>query len=109
MSTVPLDDRTQILRVFETNLRNQRYYNWNFSLQRQITSSAYMLEVSRTRRLLLVASSPVVQGSGDEAQTIGFRYTFRRSARGLARSTRSTRASGRPTISPGVAPLSWSR
>jgi HAMP domain-containing protein len=40
-------------------------------LQRQTTSSAYMLDVSRTRRLLLVASSSVVQGSGDEAQTIG--------------------------------------
>src|SRR6185369_4417161 len=40
-------------------------------IQRQTTSSAYMLDVSRSRRLLLVASSPVVQGSGDEAQTIG--------------------------------------
>jgi HAMP domain-containing protein len=40
-------------------------------LERLSTSSAYMLDASRSRRLLLVASAPVVQGSGDEASTIG--------------------------------------
>ena len=42
MSTVPLTDRTQILRVFETGLRNQNYQNWNLSLQRQIAKDAVL-------------------------------------------------------------------
>ena len=42
MSTVPLTDRTQILRVFETGLRNQNYQNWNLSLQRQIARNAVL-------------------------------------------------------------------
>ena len=37
MATVPLTDRTQTLRVFDTGLRNQYYQNWNLSLQREIT------------------------------------------------------------------------
>jgi HAMP domain-containing protein len=41
------------------------------AVQRQVGGSAYMLDVSRSRRLLLVASAPVVQGAGDEAQAIG--------------------------------------
>src|SRR5258708_36036101 len=36
MGTVPLSDRSQTLRVFDTGLRNQIYQNWNASLQRQI-------------------------------------------------------------------------
>ena len=36
MATVPLTDRTQTLRVFDTGLRNQYYQNWNVSLQREI-------------------------------------------------------------------------
>jgi hypothetical protein len=30
MSIVPLTDRTQILRIFETGLRNQNYQNWKY-------------------------------------------------------------------------------
>jgi hypothetical protein len=37
LGTVPLTDRTQTLRVFDTGLRNQYYQNWNFSIQREIT------------------------------------------------------------------------
>jgi hypothetical protein len=42
MATVPLTDRTQTLRVFDTGLRNQYYQNWNFSLQRQITRDSVL-------------------------------------------------------------------
>ena len=42
MSTVPLTDRTQTLRVFETDLRNQLYQNWNLSLQRQLTKDSVL-------------------------------------------------------------------
>ena len=35
LGTVPLTDRTQTLRVFDTGLRNQYYQNWNLSVQRQ--------------------------------------------------------------------------
>ena len=42
MSTVPLTDRTQTLRVFDTNLRNQNYQNWNASLQRQVTKDSVL-------------------------------------------------------------------
>jgi hypothetical protein len=42
MSTVPLTDRTQTLRVFDTNLRNQSYQNWNASIQRQITKDSVL-------------------------------------------------------------------
>ncbi len=42
MSTVPLTDRTQTLRVFDTNLRNQYYQNWNVSLQRQVTKDSVL-------------------------------------------------------------------
>jgi hypothetical protein len=37
LGTVPLTDRTQTLRVFDTGLRNQYYQNWNLSIQRQIS------------------------------------------------------------------------
>jgi hypothetical protein len=42
MATVPLTDRTQTLRVFDTGLRNQYYQNWNISLQRQITKASVL-------------------------------------------------------------------
>ncbi|SPF50593.1 conserved exported hypothetical protein [Candidatus Sulfopaludibacter sp. SbA4] len=42
LATVPLTDRTQTLRVFDTGLRNQYYQNWNFSLQRQITRDSVL-------------------------------------------------------------------
>lgn len=42
MSIVPLTDRTQTLRIFETGLRNQSYQNWNISLQRQITRDSVL-------------------------------------------------------------------
>jgi hypothetical protein len=40
LTTVPLTDRTQTLRVFDTGLRNQYYQNWNVSVQRQITRNS---------------------------------------------------------------------
>ncbi len=42
LATVPLTDRTQTLRVFDTDLRNQYYQNWNISLQRQITKDSVL-------------------------------------------------------------------
>jgi hypothetical protein len=42
LGTVPLTDRTQTLRVFDTGLRNQYYQNWNFSIQRQITKDSIL-------------------------------------------------------------------
>jgi hypothetical protein len=42
MATVPLTDRTQTLRVFDTGLRNQYYQNWNASLQRQLTRNSVL-------------------------------------------------------------------
>ena len=42
MATVPLTDRTQTLRVFDTGLRNQYYQNWNVSLQREITRDSIL-------------------------------------------------------------------
>lgn len=42
LGTVPLTDRTQTLRVFDTGLRNQYYQNWNFSLQREITKDSIL-------------------------------------------------------------------
>jgi hypothetical protein len=42
MATVPLTDRTQTLRVFDTGLRNQNYQNWNISLQRQVTKDSVL-------------------------------------------------------------------
>jgi hypothetical protein len=42
MATVPLTDRTQTLRVFDTNLRNQYYQNWNFSLQHEISKDSVL-------------------------------------------------------------------
>lgn len=42
MATVPLTDRTQTLRVFDTGLRNQYYQNWNFSVQRQVTRDSVL-------------------------------------------------------------------
>ena len=42
LATVPLTDRTQTLRVFDTGLRNQYYQNWNISLQRQITKDSVL-------------------------------------------------------------------
>jgi hypothetical protein len=38
----PLTDRSQTFRVFDTNLRNQNYQNWNASLQRQITKDSVL-------------------------------------------------------------------
>jgi eukaryotic-like serine/threonine-protein kinase len=40
-------------------------------LDRLTTSSAYMLDGSRSHPLLLVAAAPVVQGTGEESSTIG--------------------------------------
>lgn len=42
MSVVPLTDRTQTLRIFDTGLRNQNYQNWNLSLQREITKDSVL-------------------------------------------------------------------
>ena len=42
MATVPLTDRTQTLRVFDTGLRNQYYQNWNVSVQREITRDSVL-------------------------------------------------------------------
>jgi hypothetical protein len=42
MATVPLSDRSQTLRVFDTGLRNQSYQNWNATLQRQITKDSVL-------------------------------------------------------------------
>ncbi len=42
LATVPLTDRTQTLRVFDTGLRNQYYQNWNVSLQRQISKDSVL-------------------------------------------------------------------
>jgi hypothetical protein len=42
LGTVPLTDRTQTLRVFDTGLRNQYYQNWNVSLQREITKDSIL-------------------------------------------------------------------
>jgi hypothetical protein len=42
MSTVPLTDRTQTLRLFDTNLRNQYYQNWNLSIQREISRDSLL-------------------------------------------------------------------
>ena len=42
MSVLPLTDRTQTLRIFETGLRNQEYQNWNLSLQRQISKDSVL-------------------------------------------------------------------
>jgi hypothetical protein len=59
----PLDDRTQILRVFETHLRNQRYYNWNFSLQRQIArESVLTVRYVATKGSRLLAGVDLNQG-----------------------------------------------
>jgi hypothetical protein len=42
LTPVPLSDRTQTLRVFDTGLRNQYYQNWNVSVQRQITKDSWL-------------------------------------------------------------------
>jgi len=42
MATVPLTDRTQTLRLFDTGLRNQYYQNWNITLQREITKTSVL-------------------------------------------------------------------
>jgi hypothetical protein len=42
LGTIPLTDRTQTLRVFDTGLRNQLYQNWNVSLQREITKDSVL-------------------------------------------------------------------
>ncbi len=38
----PLTDRSQTFRVFDTNLRNQYYQNWNISLQRQVSKDSVL-------------------------------------------------------------------
>jgi hypothetical protein len=40
--TVPLSDRSQTLRVFDTGLRNQYYQNWNFTLQREVAKDSIL-------------------------------------------------------------------
>jgi hypothetical protein len=42
LTPVPLTDRTQTLRVFDTGLRNQYYQNWNVSVQRQISKESVL-------------------------------------------------------------------
>lgn len=42
LATVPLTDRTQTLRVFDSGLRNQYYQNWNISVQREITKDSVL-------------------------------------------------------------------
>jgi hypothetical protein len=42
MATVPLDDRLQTLRVYETNLCTPYVQNWNVSIQRQISRDSVL-------------------------------------------------------------------
>jgi hypothetical protein len=44
LATVPLTDRTQTVRVYDTNLRMPYVQNWNVSLQREIFNGA-LLEI----------------------------------------------------------------
>ncbi len=63
MSIVPLSDRTQILRIFETGLRNQRYQNWNISMQRQITKdSVFTVRYVGTKGSRLLSGVDLNQG-----------------------------------------------
>jgi hypothetical protein len=40
LDTVPLDDRFQIVRAFENNLRTPYVQNWNLSIQRELSTGA---------------------------------------------------------------------
>ncbi|NOT58733.1 MAG: hypothetical protein HOP19_00755 [Acidobacteria bacterium] len=40
LATVPLDDRTQTVRVFDSNLRTPYVQNWNFTIQREVFKNA---------------------------------------------------------------------
>jgi hypothetical protein len=42
MSTVPLTDRTQTLRIYDSNLVTPYVQNWNISLQREITKGSVL-------------------------------------------------------------------
>jgi hypothetical protein len=42
MATVPLDDRLQSLRLYETNLRTPYVQNWNVSVQRELRSGSVL-------------------------------------------------------------------
>jgi hypothetical protein len=63
MATVPLTDRTQTLRIFDTNLRNQYYQNWNFSVQREITKDSVLsVRYVGTKGTKLLSGVDVNQG-----------------------------------------------
>ncbi len=69
LATVPLTDRTQTLRVFDTGLRNQYYQNWNISLQREISKDSVLSVrywAPRARRLLsgINLNSDVINSNG---------------------------------------------
>ncbi len=44
LETVPLTDRTQTVRAFDSNLRNPYHQNWNLSIQRELPQN-FSLEV----------------------------------------------------------------
>lgn len=56
---MPLTDRTQTLRVFDTGLRNQYYQNWNISYQRQISKDSVL-----SVRYIATKGSKLLSGAG---------------------------------------------
>jgi hypothetical protein len=66
LGTVPLTDRTQTLRVFDTGLRNQYYQNWNISLQRQISKDSVL-----SVRYIATKGSKLLSGVNLNADVIG--------------------------------------
>ena len=71
LATVPFTDRTQTLRVFDTGLTNQRYQNWNFSIQREISKDSVL-----SVRYLGTKGSKLLSGvnlNADVIKSNGFR------------------------------------
>ena len=63
LSTVPLTDRTQVLRVYDTNLRTPYVQDWNVSLQRQIThDSVLTVRYVGTKATKMLSGVDVNQG-----------------------------------------------
>lgn len=74
LGTIPLTDRTQTLRVFDTGLRNQYYQNYNVSLQRQITTDSVL-----SVRLVGTKGSKLLSGvnlNSDVINSNGFLSAF---------------------------------
>ena len=94
MATVPLTDRTQTLRVFDTGLRNQYYQNWNVSLQREIgKDSVLSVRYIGTKGTKLLGGvnldSDVISANGflqafNTTRTGGYAPLFDQLFRGLA-------------------------